>query len=213
MRNVVLFLALACLAACSRPLTERELAFADALFGPTLDTDPIVVSQGLGLFKPQTTVPDEVRVFQPNDQACVRTPQPRSEISPQAFALRNRVHLDSNLYTSDATLGWPNALRVPQALVFAHELVHVWQYQNRAETGYSAARAVAESWRLADPYFARIEGRPDFFSFGYEQQAAIMEDWVCFTMLNPTHPKRAELRALLEPIFPVERFEAAVVRP
>ena len=49
-------------------------------------------------------------------------------------------------------------------------------------------------------------------SFGYEQQAAIVEDFVCFTVANPDHPRRAELRALLEPVLPVADFEAAVAR-
>ena len=51
-----------------------------------------------------------------------------------------------------------------------------------------------------------------FFAFGYEQQAAIVEDFVCFTIANPDHPRRAELREILAPVLPVEAFEAAVRR-
>lgn len=208
----VLIAALLALVGCSRPMTERELAFADALFGPSLDTDVIRVSQDLGLLPPMKTEPDTVRQFRATDQACVRVPQPRAERSPEAFALRNRVHLEAPLYSSDHMLGWPYALRVPQALVFAHELTHVWQFQNRATTGYSALGALGESLRKDDPYFFDPQGAPEFFQFGFEQQAAIVEDWVCFTVVNPGHPRRLELRALLEPVLPVHRFEKAIQR-
>ncbi len=196
--------------ACSRPLTEAEEAFASDLFGPALDTSEVQVAQGLGITPLYRTVPTSIERVEATDRACVRTPQPRGAQPPQAFALGNRVHFDSDLYSSDMVLQWPEGLRIPQALVLAHELTHVWQWQNRTRTGYSPARAVAESWRLADPYFS--DGETAFFSLGYEQQAAIVEDFVCFTFANPDHPRRAELRAILEPVLPVADFEAALGR-
>lgn len=199
-------------AACTRPLTGAEEAFARDLFGEGLDTSRVSVSQGLGLLPPMKTVPASVQVMRGTDQACVRTPQPRGAQPPQAFALYDRMHFDSTLYSSDMALGWPAALRFPNAIVLAHELTHVWQWQNRARTGYTPARAVAESWQLADPYYSAPGAAPTFFSFGYEQQAALVEDFVCFTVANPDHPRRAELRAILEPVLPVEAFEAAVAR-
>lgn len=200
------------LAACARPLSEAEETFARDLFGPSLDTRGVTISQGLGLVPPMKTVPASLQVVRGTDQACVRTPQPRGAQPPQAFALWNRMHFDSTLYSSDMALGWPEGLRFPNAIILAHELTHVWQWQNRALTGYSPARAVAESWRLADPYFAPPGAAAVFFAFGYEQQAAIVEDFVCFTIANPDHPRRAELREILAPVLPVEAFEAAVRR-
>lgn len=198
------------LAGCARPLTSAEEAFASDLFGPGLDTSKVKVTQGLGIVPLYQTVPSKVTLVQATDRACVRTPQPRGAQPPQAFALRNRMHFDTGLYSSDMVLQWPDRLRIPQALVLAHELTHVWQWQNRAKTGYTPARAIAESWQLADPYFS--DGEAAFFAFGYEQQAAIIEDYVCFTFANPTHPRQAELREILAPVFPVEAFEAALDR-
>lgn len=198
------------LAACSRPLTPAEEAFATDLFGSGLDTSQLRVAQGLGIVPLYTTVPKNVRVVQANDKACVRTPQPRGAQPPRAFAVGNRMHFETGLYSTDMILQWPEGLRIPQALVFAHELTHAWQWQNRSRTGYTPARAVAESWRLADPYYS--DGDAAFYSFGYEQQAAIIEDYVCFTFANPDHPRQAELRAILEPVLPVDKFEAALER-
>ena len=204
------FAVLLLLAACSRPLTQAEEAFAADLFGPSLDTSQVRVAQGLGIVPLYRTVPTRVKLVQATDKACVRTPQPRGAQPPQAFALNNRVHFETGLYSSDMILQWPERLRIPQALVLAHELTHVWQWQNRKRTGYTPARAVAESWRLADPYFS--DGEAEFFAFGYEQQAAIVEDYVCFTFANPDHPRQVELREILAPVLPVDAFEAALQR-
>lgn len=198
------------LSGCTRPLTVAEERFANDLFGPSLDTSKVRVAQGLALTPPPKTVVSSVKRVRPTDKACVRTPQPRGAQPPQAFALRNRVHFDNGLYSSDMVITWPDQLRMPQALVFAHELTHVWQYQNRHKTGYSAWRAVAESWRLADPYFS--EGENVFSTFGFEQQAALVEDYICFAFANPTHPRRAELRAVLAPVLPIDQFDEVLGR-
>lgn len=214
MRSSVFYAVVSCLllAACTRPLTTSEKAFAADLYGPSLDLTDVRVAQGLGLAPPQNSVPgDEVQVLKGTERACVRVPQPRGAQPPQAFALRQTVHFTSDVYASDMALGWPRYLRLPQALILAHEIGHVWQWQNRELTGYTPARAALESLRLADPYFSPPSSTTNFSDFGYEQQAAMIEDFVCFTMANPTHPRRAALREILSPVLPVERFEQAIV--
>ena len=210
-RGIVLCALLVFLSACSRPLTVSEEQFAKDLFGPSLDTSPVRVAQGVGITPLYKTVPTSVTQVRGTEQACVRTPQPRGAQPPQAFAFKNRIHFQTGLYASDMALVWPRGLRVPHALVLAHELTHVWQWQNRARTGYTPMRAVAESWRLADPYYA-APGEAAFLSFGYEQQAALVADFVCFTLSNPDHPRREELRAILAPVFPVAEFEGVLGR-
>lgn len=200
------------LAACARPLTEAESRFAEDIFGESIDTSKVSISVGLGIGPAYETVPTSVRVLRGTERACVRTPQPAGSQPPQAFAFRNRMHFDAVLYSGDMARPWPEGMRFPNALILAHELTHVWQWQNRDRTGYTPWRAMRESWRFADPYFSAAEDAPVFLSFGYEQQAAMVEDFVCFTVANPTHPRRQELRALLEPVLPVAAFEAAIRR-
>ncbi len=196
------------IAACGRPLTQSETDFAQSLFGPTLDTGKVRVLS-LPYWAKDA---DEARVMRGTERACVRTPQPRGAQPPQAFALGNSMHFSERLQAREMTLFWPKALRFPQGLVFAHELTHVWQWQNRSWTEYSPFRAAVESIALPDPYFSATGEAPEFFAFGFEQQAAIVEDYVCFTVANPTHPRRAVLRDLLAPVFPVEAFEASIDR-
>jgi hypothetical protein len=54
--------------------------------------------------------------------------------------------------------------------LLAHELVHVWQYG----TGMTLWRYTL---RERGQYHYGIDGRP-YTDYGYEQQAAIMEDWM-----------------------------------
>lgn len=208
MKHLIL-IALLGLAACGRPMTPAEEQMAKDVFGPTLDTSRIVVGQGAGVFPPVPTRVTKVTRVEGTDRACIRTPQPKSDTPAPAFAFRNKIHFNSGLYSNDMAIDWPRRLRFPQALVFAHELTHVWQWQNRARTGYTPFRAAFESLRLIDPYFAP-PGEAAFLSFGYEQQAAIVEDYLCFAFANPNHPRRAELRAILAPVFPVDRIDALV---
>ncbi|CAN0596181.1 unnamed protein product [Ectocarpus sp. 12 AP-2014] len=200
------------LAACSRPLTPTEEKFASDLFGDSLDTSDIRIAQGLGVTPLYKTVPKaQATVVQGTDKACIRTPSPtRSANPPQAFAFKNRLHFGTGLYSTDMTLAWPRYLRFPQAIILAHELTHAWQWQHRARTGYTPWRAAKESVLKVDPYFSNAEDAPTFLMFGYEQQAAIVEDYVCFAVANPTHPRRYELREILDPVLPMDRFDAAI---
>ena len=54
--------------------------------------------------------------------------------------------------------------------LLAHELVHVWQYEN----GLTLWRYIL---RERGQYHYRIDGRA-YTDYGYEQQAAMMEDWM-----------------------------------
>ena len=209
--RLAVVLACLCLAACGRPMTSAEENMARVVFGPTLDTSKITVAQGAGIFPASKTRVTRTRLVRGTDKACIRTPQPPSDAPAPAFAFRNKVRFNSGLYSDDMATEWPKRLRFPHALIFAHELTHVWQWQNRKRTGYTPFRAAMESLRLVDPYYAP-PGEAAFLSFGYEQQAAIVEDYLCFAFANPTHPRRAELRAILEPVFPVDRIDAVIGR-
>jgi hypothetical protein len=198
------------LAACGRPMTPTEVQFARDVFGPGLDTSIVVVARGAGLTPPGKTRLTKVTRERGTERACVRVARKKGKHAPApAFAFRNKVHFDTGLYSSDMVLEWPDALRVPNAIIFAHELTHVWQWQNRDRTGYTPFRALAESIRLVDPYIA-ASGQAEFFSYGYEQQAAMVEDYLCFAFANPNHPRRAELRAILAPVFPIAELDKKI---
>lgn len=214
-RAAWLILLLACLTACSgRPLTEGERDFAADVVGDGLDLDQVRLSAGLGLLPlPATPEPPPKADRRTIPGVCDRVPQgPRTE-PPPAFALWNRIHLAQKYYRDDTAPSWPKGVLLPQSLIMAHELIHVWQWQNRGRTGYRPGRAVLEGLLNLDPYFYAPGEGDRFFGFGFEQQAALMEDYVCYVLLDPENPRRAELRGILAPHFPVDRLDRALKRP
>lgn len=202
------------LAACGgRPLSDSEQAFAADIIGDELDTGKVRVAAGFGPSRPSAAPTPPVKAKRKTvPGACARVPQgPRTE-PPPGFALRNRIHLRNDLYRDDLAPGWPDRILVPQSFVLAHELVHVWQWQNRQVTGYRPLRAFLEGLLNVDPYYYRPAGDDAFLGFGYEQQAALVEDYFCHVLFDPGNPRRADLRAILAPHFPLDRLDAALAR-
>ena len=208
--RVLIFLCLI-LAACGRPLTPAEQSFATQIHGDTIDTSRIRAIHGAPVGVVTYQRPKRPRL------ACreLILPEPETElvtVSPAAVALHNKVFFARDWYLENYMRDYPQQMDLLAAMLFAHEMTHVWQWQNRNWTGYTPWHAIGESIREPDPYFSATGQSPDFLGFGYEQQAATVEDYVCFAFANPTHPRRAELRALLEPVFPVDAFDAAIDR-
>lgn len=72
--------------------------------------------------------------------------------------------------------------------LLAHELIHVWQY-SRGMTG------LGYLWRERGCYDYALKADQPYHAYGYEQQAAMMEDWVRLkSKLAPRHA-RAEVSA------------------
>ncbi len=205
------------LAGCARPLTQNERRFAADILGPSLDLDSVRIARGFAPLPEPPETPDTSDLYpiiteNQVESLCDRTaPEPRSG-PPPGWALWNRLHMSREFYRADLALDWPNSARFPQALVLAHELVHVWQWQHRRTTGYRPARAALESVLNMDPYFYVPDSDASFLKFGFEQQAALLEDYVCYALYDPAAPRRAELRPLLAPYFPVGRLDAALTK-
>lgn len=87
--------------------------------------------------------------------------------NPYAALMRISVVRGSRIF-------WPGAPDEATTLLerahLAHELVHVWQYQALKRTGIELL--------LSRVYRYRLDPARTFRSYGYEQQAAIIEDYV-----------------------------------
>ena len=219
LRFCLLSVALLSVSACARGLAPGEADFAEALFGDSLDQKRIVVQPGVGLTPLPKDPEPEVRgeAPPPPDRApqgiCTRVPSPREGFQwPAGMVLWNQVLLKRDFYREDMMEGWPRAVPLPQALLMAHELVHVWQWQNRERTDYDPASSGSESVHSRDPYWYVPEAEREFLTYGFEQQAAMIEDYVCYTMFEPRAPRRAELRALIHPVLPLDAFDARLGR-
>ncbi len=200
------------LAACGRPLTPNELAFTRALQGPELDTQKVRVLKGLPgssiTFKrpirPRLTCQE--RLFPPSEGETVTT-------SPIALVLFNTIRLRKDIWREDFLPAWPEKIDLLDAMLLAHEMTHVWQWQNRDLTGYHPIKAAREHRVSADPYLIDPTTQSRFLDHGYEQQGAIVEEYVCCRVLDPDAPRTDRLRRMIGEVMPVDRLDAMIDRP
>lgn len=193
MRAALLALMLA--AACARPLTETERAFAATIHGPGLDMDAVRLHRGNLIGGIVHTRPPRPAI------ACrerIRAPETGPvEVTTAALVLFNTIFLAEKWWREDYLPDYPERVPLPQAMLLAHELTHVWQWQNRARTGYHPLRAAAEHEPGGDPYLYELDPGKDFLDYGFEQQGALVEEYVCCRALAPEGGRTRALRALL----------------
>lgn len=200
--RVILMLCLFLVAACGRPLSENEIAFARTLKGDTVDYDRVRLVDG---------APTRAVTFRREARPRVTcraliVPPPTEEIvtsKPAAVALYNRILFDKDWYLDDYLRDYPDRIGLIAAMLFAHEMTHVWQWQNRALTGYSPWRAALEHGGTRDPYLFDLETKTRFLDFGFEQQGTIVEEYVCCRALAPAAPRTARLHELISDVLPL----------
>lgn len=124
-------------------------------------------------------------------------------VTPAAVTLFNRIYYSRTWYLEEYLPEYPEKLPLVEAMLLGHELTHVWQWQNRKTTGYSPLRAAAEHGNSPDPYLFELDGTPDFLAFGYEQQGAIVEEYICCRALDPQAPRTRRLHAMIGGVMPV----------
>ena len=206
--RLALLLAAALLAACTtRPLTEAEIALLAPIHGPTLDTSPIRIAEtpGIGAFpitfdaRPRVTCRE--RILPP-------ATMPRITARTGGIVLLERLLISPDLAGLDFAAERDPRLDLAAAMFFVHEMTHVWQWQNRALTGYHPARAFTEQVTIDDPYLFDTEDPAPFLEQGYEVQASLVEEYLCCATLDPEGARTERLRALLLPVLPVAEPEA-----
>lgn len=198
-RVVLIFLLLA---SCGRPMTDTERAFIATIHGDTLDMNAVRLHDGAPTRavtfrrKPRPRTTCRELILPPATEEIVTS-------KPAAVAVYNRVLFDKDWYIDDYLPDYPDQIGLIAAMLFAHELTHVWQWQNRATTGYSPLRAASEHGGSADPYLFEINTDRRFGDFGYEQQGSIVEEFVCCRALAPQAPRTKRLHALIAQVMPV----------
>ena len=212
-----LLLLLLVLAACGRPPSEAERDFLSRIHGDSFDTSRLRIHKGAPVLpvtftrapRPRTACRE--RILPPiKATETVKT-------KPIAVALGNHVFMTRDWYLEDYLKDFPDRLHLMAAMLYAHEATHVWQWQNRQVTGYSPLRAAREHTNTQDPYLFDIKNHSAFLDYGFEQQGAIMEEYVCCRALDPKGARTKRLHALLAGVMPVaplpQRREHAVLLP
>lgn len=200
MRKSLLVLIL--LAACGRTLTPAETDMARDLMGDSLDTAPIRFAE-LGVIglrevtypaRPRITCRERIGPVPDRDHYVGRT------AGAVAF---NQVMTNPDFTLPDYMPGYPQEVNLIAAMFFAHELTHIWQWQNRAVTGYHPLRGALEHKPGVDPYLFDPQADLTFLDLGYEQQAALVEEFVCCRTLAPKAARTERLWQVLSQAMPV----------
>ena len=207
MRPLLLALLLL-LAACGRPLTEAERALLAPIHGDTLDTAPIRLhaNPAIGLApitypaRPRTTCRE--RIGPPPETDLIETRAAGIVLFQRLFLRPDVTRPDWAALDPDPEGGAP-ALNLSAAMFFVHEMTHVWQWQNRDVTGYHPRKAVTEHLTLDDPYLLDADATARFLDYGYEQQATLVEEYLCCATLDPDGARTARLHALVGQALPV----------
>ena len=210
----MIFLCLILLTACARPLTPEEKSFAQQIHGNTIEVTRIRVRDGALVGK--TTI----RRQQRPRLACRERILPEREaevvtVSPAALVLYNEVFYARDWYEPNFLPEYPQAMSLFHVMLYAHEITHVWQWQNRAVTNYTPIKSASEHTRSDDPYLFDLNTSARFLDYGYEQQASIVEEYVCCQALDPTAPRTERLAAMLRGAFPLGdlRIPETVILP
>jgi hypothetical protein len=200
-------LAVAVLATCGRPLTDTEMAFAGRIHGDGIDLTRVRLVEGAPVGsvtfhrKPRPRVTCRELILPPPKDEIVTT-------KPAAVTLFNKVWFSDDWYAKNYLPAYPDRLYLIEAMLLAHELTHVWQWQNRKTTGYSPWLAAAEHGASDDPYLFDLDGSPAFLDYGFEQQGSIVEEYVCCRALAPEAARTRRLHGMLKAAFPVSDLPA-----
>ena len=199
MRVFILLLALL-VASCSRPLTDNERAFLTGIHGDSLDTQPIRITHApfVGMFRvsyaarPRTTCRE--LILPPVEVG------ERLEGTVAGMAGKRRIYVNPDWFLPDYVPEYPQLLNLVAAMFFAHEITHIWQFQNREITGYHPFRGISEHQSGVDPYLFDESTAQPFLAFGYEQQASIVEEYICCAALDPDGARTTRLYELLSEV-------------
>ena len=203
--RLISLMALLLVVSCGRPLTEGEVAFAKALHGETIDTDRIrVLENGL------VGVTTRTYAVRPRTTCRELILPPSEETTFQArtagIVLGYTVNVREDWFLDDYTENANGEINLVAAMFMAHEITHVWQWQNRSLTGYHPFRAAREHLVLDDPYLFETSEARSFLDYGYEQQASLVEEFICCDTLDPAGARTDRLRNLLTQVMPVSQL-------
>lgn len=209
MRLLLIFAALALTAACTdRPLTQNETAFARTIMGDELKAEDVRITRGSVLALARITVPPRPQTTC-REKLYPELTEPVEGTIP-AFVYGERMYYGRDFWATDFLAGYPSRMDLVSAMRLAHELTHVWQWQARGTTGYHPTKAIREHQTIEDPYlFETDEVRP-FLSYGWEQQGALVEEFVCCRAVDPDGARTNRLREIVSQVFPAAAREESV---
>lgn len=198
--RVILLLIL--LAACGRSLTTGELLLMQDITGERLQVNEVRLQEAGFIGTATRTYPTRPRT---TCQQRIGPPPagPTFETRTAGAVVFTHVLTSPDWTLPDYLPDYPERFNLIAAMFFAHEMVHIWQWQNRDITGYHPLRGAAEHRPGIDPYLFNPQDETPFLEMGYEQQAALVEEFICCRTLAPEAARTERLWQRLSAALPV----------
>lgn len=192
----------------SRELTPHEKMFVQATHTNTVAQSKVRIARGVDGKEVRRTLRKDLQrsalTLKHNGKAVsVDDLQKALLTGPGAITIGSKIYYRKNYYQANFVPAWPRPLIVNWASLLAHEVTHVWQYQNRRVTGYSLSKIAMEHIRYRENvYHYNIVRGKKFLEYRFEQQGQIIQDWVTCRCMAPNSPKTSELEKLIEAVIP-----------
>lgn len=166
-----------------RRLTAGEIALAKTVFGDSVDYGAIWLH--------------DKRILPPGIQH-----------RHQAVAKGNDISFPRSAYAEDFSA----ETDAKKQSVFIHELTHVWQHQNKVcSTAWEATKeTLRHFFNYQKAYLHRLEPGRDLMSYGFEAQAAIVQDYFLLTRHGVSESFKS--RRQEKPADLKERYEAVLAK-
>lgn len=164
-----------------RRLTPGETALAKTVFGDSVDYAAVWLH--------------DKRILPPGFQ--------RRE---QAVANANHISFPRGAYSPDFSA----ETDAKKQSVFIHEMTHVWQHQNKVVRTPVAAikETLKHKFNYQKCYLHRLDPAKDLTQYGFEQQAAIVQDY--FLLTRHAIPESFKARRTETPADLLQRYEAVL---
>ncbi len=172
------------LASCSRDMTEGEIEYSQDILTRNLDFSQVSF---VGWASEKAKAREAFELMAREDELADRFAGAESMAASlpglfgaDALTIGNKVFFDQFLWD------FSTSIYEEDRWLMAHELVHVWQWQNRDRLGYSFSKIIAEHIEFGDEvYEYSLKSGKRFTEYRFEQQGQIVQ---CFAQLRFTHP-------------------------
>jgi len=200
---VVPMIVLSALAACGRQMTDGEIAYSREIISEGLEFGHVRFSgqKAQGIRRAERQLAQEL-IETPDGEANADrlVSGLPSLFGADAIAIGNTVYFDRAVYSSDFSTSTFDSDR----WLMAHEVTHVWQWQNRDVTGYTFAKVVSEHLEFGDGVYDYhlVDGKR-FTEYRFEQQGAIVQCYAMLRQLRPNDPLTIRHERTIRSEFPL----------
>lgn len=188
----------------SRAVTNDEKVFLATVFGDSVDVDSVSIRSS-GVAK---GIEEGIELGDIPPAYATSGQHTESWFDADAITIRNRIYFNAAIYLDNYYD--PNEIHLLIDL-FAHEFVHVWQWQNREKTGYSLSRVIQEhvTYGKAVYEYERPPSQP-FLQYRYEQQGMIVQDYIFMREHSPQHPWLPIYEKVIRVAIPLTKLQRAI---